>query len=236
MCDGMRMDRRLMLIGVMLVVLSMTMATQYVTTKATYSFTIVHPSNADIRFIASDNSSTDGERCLRVVNNGTGTQFVTLDLGSWMPDSSTNYTAAFGIVNEQGQYVNLTHINISGINASYLDMWVHGDRDLDAPSDGTSVQVIKDGAALFNANDRVWTFAPGDGDTSTMCADGSTQLQTLWDTDADVQYYDKEGNNSVNKTSDFVWVQISLDIKSDAAISGSASTGTIYIHFIASDS
>ena len=231
----MRIDRRLVLIGVMLVVLSMTMATQYVTTKATYSFTIVHPSNADIRFIASDNSSSDGERCLRVVNNGTGTQFVTLNLGSWMPDSSTNYTAAFGIVSEQGQYINLTHINISGVNASYLDMWVHGDRDVDAPSDGTAVQVIKDGTALFTANDRVWTFAPGDGDTETMCADGSTQLQTLWDTGANVQYYDQDGNNSVNKTSDFVWVQISLDIESDAAISGSASTGTIYIHFIASD-
>lgn len=230
----MRMDRRLVLIGVILVVLSMTMATQYANTRASYTFTIVHPSNADIRFIASDNSSSDGERCLRIVNNVSGSQYVTIDLGSWMPDSSTNYTAAFGIVNEQGQYINLTYVNISGVNASYLDMWVHGDRDVDAPDDASSVQIIQDGAALFTANHRVWTFAPGDGDVQTMSNDTSTQLQTLWDNGANVQYYDKEGNNSENGTSDFVWVQISLDI-SKTAITGSASTGTIYIHFIASD-
>ena len=53
----MRIDRRLTFIGVMLVVLSMTMATQYATTKVSYTFGIVHPSNADIRFVGSDNSS-----------------------------------------------------------------------------------------------------------------------------------------------------------------------------------
>jgi len=42
MCDGVRLDRRLVLIGVMLVVLSMTMATQYATTEVNYSFAIVH--------------------------------------------------------------------------------------------------------------------------------------------------------------------------------------------------
>lgn len=52
MYDGMRIDRRLVLIGVMLIVLSMTMATQYAVTKVGYSYSIVHPSDADIRFIA----------------------------------------------------------------------------------------------------------------------------------------------------------------------------------------
>ncbi len=50
----MRIDRRLMLIGVMLIVLSMTMATQYAVTKVGYSYSIVHPSDADIRFIVYD--------------------------------------------------------------------------------------------------------------------------------------------------------------------------------------
>ena len=229
------MDRRLVLIGVILIVLSMTMATQYANIKATYSFNIVHPSNADIRFIASDNSSTDGVRCLRVVNNVTGAHYVTLDLGSWMPNSDINYTAAFALVNEQGQYVNLTYVNMSGTNATYLDMWVHGDRDVDAPDDGTSVKIVNDGVALFSASDTVWTFAPGDGDIGTINADGSTNLVNIWDDSAYVWYYDYEGNNSENKTSDFVWVQISLDIASDAAISGSVSTGTIEFHFRASD-
>ena len=46
----MRLDRRLTLIGIMIIVLSVTMATQYATTKVGYSYSIVHPSNADIRF------------------------------------------------------------------------------------------------------------------------------------------------------------------------------------------
>ncbi|MEA3458072.1 MAG: hypothetical protein U9R21_05280, partial [Candidatus Thermoplasmatota archaeon] len=65
----MKIDRRLMLLGVMLVVLSVAVATQYATTKVNYSYSIVHPSNADIRFVASDNSSEDGNRLLRVADN-----------------------------------------------------------------------------------------------------------------------------------------------------------------------
>ena len=61
----MRLDRRLTLIGIMIIVLSVTMATQYATTKVGYSYSIVHPSNADIRFIGADNSS-DGTMVLRV--------------------------------------------------------------------------------------------------------------------------------------------------------------------------
>jgi hypothetical protein len=219
----------------------MTMATQYANTRASYTFTIVHPSNADIRFISADNSSSDGERCLRVSNNGSGTQFVTLSLGDWMPDSSTNYTAAFAIVNEQNQYVNLTYVNISGTNATYLDMWVHGNRSTDAPSEAgaAAVQIVDNGAALFSASDTVWTLAPGDGDVTTISADyrtsgGQTHLPVIWDTGANMWYNDFSANYSSNKSSDFVWVQICLDIDKDAAISGSASTGTIYFHFQAS--
>ena len=52
MCDGMRkIDRRLTLVGVMFIILSMSMATQYATTRVTYSFSIVHPSESDIRYI-----------------------------------------------------------------------------------------------------------------------------------------------------------------------------------------
>ncbi len=83
MCDGMKIDRRLTMLGVMLIVLSMTMATQYATTAVTYSFGIVHPSNADIRYIGSDNSSNGGVRVLRVSNNASGSKFVTMELGNW---------------------------------------------------------------------------------------------------------------------------------------------------------
>src|SRR5512137_943577 len=128
----MRIDRRLVLLGIVIIVLSMTMATQYATTKVAYSFAIVHPSDADIRFIGSDNSSGDSQRVLRVTNNDTGGPYsVTIELGSWMPNSQKNYTAAFGIVNEEVQAVNITYVNVSGVNASYLDIWLHGDRSED---------------------------------------------------------------------------------------------------------
>ncbi len=226
----MRIDRRLVLIGVMLIVLSMTMATQYATTKVSYSFAIVHPSNADIRFIASDNSSDDGLRVLRVSNNGSGTQYLTLELGDWAPNQKKNYSAAFGIVNEENFAVNITYINISGTDASYLDIWLHGDRDADYSGDSaSSIKVVNDGSALYTASDVVWTLAAGDGTTTTMCADGSTQLNTLWDDSSHIQYSVNDANNSVNETSDFVWVGVSLDLPSDAA--AATPTGTIYIHF-----
>jgi len=101
MCDGMRLDKRLIVLGVVIIVLSMTMATQYATTRVTYSFAIVHPSEADIRYIGSDNSSDDNQRVLRVNNNASGSMYATMELGDWMPDSQKNYTAAFGIVNEE---------------------------------------------------------------------------------------------------------------------------------------
>lgn len=225
----MRIDRRLVLIGVMLVVLSMTMATQYATTKISYSFAIVHPSNADIRYIGSDNSSDDGLRVLRVTNNNSGSQYLTLELGDWAPNQRKNYSAAFGIVNEEPFAVNITHINITGTNATYLDIWLHGDRDADYGGDGTSIKVVDNGVAQYTSSSVVWTLAAGDGDTSTMCADGSTQLNTLWDAASHIQYSVNDANNSVNGTSDFVWVGVSLDLPSNAG--AGSPTGTIYIHF-----
>ena len=225
----MRIDRRLMLVGVLIVVLSTTMATQYATTRAAYSFTIVHPSDADIRFIGSDNSSHDSQRVLRVENNNSGTRFVTLELGYWMPDSRKNYTAAFGIVNEESVAVNITHINVSGTNSSFIDIWLHGDRDADYTSDGiASVKVVSDGSALYSASDVVWTLAAGDGDSTDM--DGGA-IQTPWDETSHVRY-SVDDTDAGNETDDYVWVGISLDV--DKYAQEQAATGTIYIHFKAS--
>ena len=229
----MRIDRRLTLIGVMLVVLSMTMASQYATTKVTYSFAIAHPSDADIRFIGSDNSSGDNQRVLRVNNNNSGTQYVTLEFGDWMPNSDKNYTAAFGIVNEETLPVNITYINVSGINSSYLDIWLHGDRDVDVSLDAggsAPVRVVNDGVALFGATDCVWVLGAGDSDPFEMNTSGGDDIETPWDETANVRY--SEANwDAVNGTQDFVWVQISLNIDQYATVQ--SAIGTIYIHFTA---
>ena len=226
MCDGMRLDKRLMLLGIIIVVLSMSMATQYAVTRATYSFAIAHPSNADIRYIGSDNSSDDGLRVYRVTNNVTGAQYATIELGDWMPNSRKNYTAIIGIVNEEGFAVNITHINISGTNATYLSMWLHGDRDVDYTTDGAaSVMVIRDGTALYSSSSIAWTLAAGDGVVTSM--DGGN-IATPWEETSHVRWSVSD-TNAANETDDYVWLGISLDIPSDGAVG--TPTGTIYIHF-----
>ena len=231
MCDGMRLDRRLVLLGAILVVLSMTMATQYATLRASYSFAIVHPSEADIRYIGSDNSSADSYRVLRVNVNDSGTQYVTIELGSWMPNSRKNYTAAFGIVNEEEFSVNITHINVSGTNASYLDIWLHGNRTEDYDGDGpTSVLVVNDGVALYDSTTVAWTLAAGNSDPNNMNTGGAA-ITTPWDDFSHVRYC-IDDTNAVNETDDYVWVGIGLDIPSDSALA--TPTGTIYIHLKAS--
>jgi len=227
----MKADRRLTILGVLLIVMSMTMATQYATTKVGYEFAVVHPSDADIRFIGSDNSSDSNGRVLRVEDgtNASGHKNVKIVLGDWMPNSEKNYTAAFGIVNEEGFKVNISHINVSGTGTTWMNIWLHGDRDVDAPSDGTAVKVVTAGAANFDADNEVWTLGAGNGDPDDMSNDTVTQLSTPWDETAHVRYSINDANNSVNETSDFVWVQVALDIPSDAA--NLSYSGTIWVHF-----
>jgi hypothetical protein len=223
----MRIDRRLVLIGIMIIVLSMTMATQYASTQVGYSFAIVHPSNADIRFIGSDNSSDDGNRVLRVLNNNSGTQYLTIELGDWAPHQKKNYTAAFGIVNEEPFAVNITHVNVSGTNATYLDVWLHGDRDADYAGEvaDSVVRVVNDGVAVYSSTNVAWTLAAGDGTTTTMDGAGVT---TLWDTVSDVQY-SVDDTDATNETDDYVWVGVSINLPSTAG--AGTPTGTISIHF-----
>jgi hypothetical protein len=224
----MRIDKRLILIGAMIIVLSMTLATQYATTRITYSFTIVHPSDSDIRYIGSDNSSADALRVLRVTDNSSNDKYATIELGSWMPDSEINYTAAFGIVNEEQFPVNITYINISGDNTSFFTIWLHNDRDADYTGDTANQQVkVWDGSngAVYNANSVVWTLGAGNGDSSD-CDAGDTN----WDDTSGVRF-SLSDTDATNETSDFVWVGISLDIPSGEWTAASASTGTIYIHF-----
>ena len=225
MCDGMRIDRRLVLIGVMLVVLSMTMATQYATTKIGYEFNIVHPSNADIRFIGSDNS-TDNVRVLRVDgDNSSAARSIKLTLGGNITvNQNKTYTAAFGIVNEEPFAVNITHINVSTADTDYMQIWVHGDRDALPNSDASSVMVWDKASKGFSSSSCVWQLGAGNQDASNM--DGSS-INTVWDGTAHVRY-STSNVDAVNQTDDYVWVQISLDVP-DGASSASYS-GTVWVH------
>lgn len=224
----MRIDRRLMLIGVMLIVLSMTMATQYAVTKVGYSYSIVHPSDADIRFIAYD-KAPDDIYLLRVLNNGSTDQDITVPFGNVSASQNKTYTAAFGIVNEEQYAVNITHVNVSmdGTGTDYMQIWFHGSQNQTAENDATSVYVWDKGSIQggYSASTCVWQLAAGDGDTTTI---NGASNSTFWNEQAHIQYATL-GYTAVNQTDDYVWVQISITPPLNADSSHTYS-GQIWIH------
>lgn len=222
----MRIDRRLVLIGVMLIVLSMTMATQYAVTKTGYSYSIVHPSDADIRFIASDNA-TDGIFLLRVNGTNASTdQALILSFGNVSANQNKTYTASFGIVNEEPFAVNITHINVSADGGTdYLQVSLHGDRDTACSSDSSSILIWDKGSTDYTASHTIWKLGAGDTDRSTLDAAAG---YTKWNERAFIQYslYDVD---AVNGTDDYVWFQISI-VPGETADSSVTYNGQIWIY------
>jgi hypothetical protein len=229
-----------MLIIVVLVVLSMTMATQYATTKIGYSYGIVHPSDASIRYIGSDNASTgDGFRILRVDGSNGTTAILKLDFGNFSLDYvNKTFTSAFGIVNEEPFAVNITHINVTSTTDDILQIWLHGNRDAKIENDGTSVFMWNRDTTINASSTTAWTLGRGDSDPTTMrynVSDAGSEVTTLWDSNKHVRYsVDDEGiacgigqsGRTSSNASDFVWVQISLRL----GAATDSDTGTIYIH------
>jgi hypothetical protein len=235
----MKLDRRLAILGILLVVATMVAATQYAVTRLGYEYNIVHPSDADVRYIGSDNSS-DNIRVLRVAGNNSSMVSLKLRLGgNFTTNQQTIYTAAFGIVNEENYSVNITHINVSSTNWTYLKIWLHGDRDANANStttDPTSVYMYNNDTLINGTNTTAWILASGDADPNTMCYNVSDRtncsINTTWDETAHVRY-SLNNSNATSELSDFVWVQVAVDIGDVADYLG-LHTGTIYIH-LASD-
>jgi len=231
-----------MIIGVLFLILNMAISTQYATTKVGYEYSIVHPSDSEIRFIGSDN--TTGGRVLRV--DGTnGTSSLKLTLGNWSAGVNKIYSAAFGIVNEEQVSVNIKYINVSSINHTYLTIWLHGDRDANANSttnDPTTVLMFNNNTVVNASNTTAWTLAPGDGDSSDMCSNVSNRSQyssnTTWDNTSHVRYSFNDSiaygvgmfGRTASNASDFVWIQVAIDIPNSIDGAG-AHTGTVYIHF-----
>ena len=221
----------------MLVVLSMTMATQYVSTKVGFSYSIVSPSNADIRFIASDNSS-DGYKVLRINNNATFN--IQLIFGNWSQRTNKTYTAAFCIVNEEKFKVNITSINVTTVptNRDYMQIWLHGNRSYivgDETSPSAKAYVWNKGPRNFGSTSCVWQLGAGNGNPADMSADGITQIGTGWDPVNNTHIrYSLSNTPAVNRTSDFVWVQISLNIPDGATLGGIS--GSIWLNFRATTS
>ena len=246
---GLHLDRKFIAVGILIVLLSTLFATQYATTKVSFQYAIVHPSNADIRFVGSDNSSDDGWRVLRVSgDNGTNAK-IGLEFGDWSANMNNTYTAAFAIVNEEPFAVNITYVSVTNTsgNSDYMQIWLHGNGSLKAEDDPTSVFLYNNGTTYYTASSTAWVLAKGDGDASTMypnISDSGTMISTTWDESAHVRYTTNlsGGNDDAfqigsngrtrDNASDFVWVQISINVPAGAV--GDAHAGTIEVHFQAS--
>ena len=231
----MKVNRKWMILAILFLLLNMAVATQYAVTKVGYVYTIVHPSDASIRYIGSDNSS-DGIRVLRVSgSNVTNIQLI-LRLGDmYTSNMKKTFTAAFGIVNEETYPINITYINVSSSNYTYMKIWLHGNRTANANStltDPSSVFMWDNNTIINATNTTAWTLAPGDANSSSMCYNVSDRtnctIPTPWDETAHVRY-SINNSNATSGVSDFVWVQITVDISNSIESIG-AHTGTIWIH------
>ena len=231
----MKVSRKWLVLAVVFLSFNMITATQYAVTKVGYQYSILHPSNARIRFIGSDNN-TDGERILRVTGDNSTNVGIILELGDrFAPNSNTYFTAALGIVNEERFTVNITHINVSSDNATYLKIWLHGDRDANANDtmfDPSTVLMWDNTSSINLSNTTAWTLAPGNEDPDDMCYNytdpTNCSINTTWDETAHVRYSVND-TNAVSNYSDFVWVQIAVMIP-EAADSIGLHTGEIWIH------
>ena len=180
----MKVKRKCLILAVVFLILNLVTATQYAITKVDYLYTVVHPSDASIRYIGSDNSS-DGQRVLRVTGDNSTSLGLQLRLGDMYSSNMVRtFSAAFALVNEETYPVNITHINISSSNNTYIKIWLHGNRTANANSttnDPTTV-LMWDNDTIVNTSDTTaWTLAAGNGYSSNMSADGTTQIATPWD-------------------------------------------------------
>ena len=227
----MKVKKKYLILAVLFLILNLLTATQYAVTKVDYLYTVVHPSNASIRYIGSDNSS-DGIRVLRVTGDNTTSLGLQLRLGDMYSNNMVRtFSAAFALINEETYAVNITHINVSSVNHTYLKIWLHGNRTANANStsnDPTTVLMWDNDTVVNASTTTAWILAAGNSGADNMSADGTNQISTPWDETAHVRY-SRNNTNATSGVSDFVWVQISIEIPTTVDLVGDH-TGTIWIH------
>lgn len=219
--NGMR--KKLLIVGVALVAISAVAATQYARAELSYTYNINHPSNGFIRFVGGDNA-TDGMRVLRADGNN---ETLELDFGDMTAGVNKTYTAAFAIVNEENFSVDITDVEVTTGDADYMQIWLHGDPGDKAEDDATSVFLWNKGTDV-DGDTTAWTLAAGNSQPADM--DGTT-IATSWDSTAEVRYTE-DTTPASDGNDDYVWIQISLDVPSDADLN--PHTGTITFDFQAS--
>ena len=231
----MNIEFRLFIIGMLLVITTMAVATQFAITDMQYEYEIIIPVVPDygIKYIGSDNSS-DGIRVLRIVPDEADSFKIVL--GNVSMNYQWTYSAAFGIVNEDKFTKRITHIEVFSSAPTYLKIWLHGDRDVNAnnvSNDPTSVLMYDNGTVVNGSDTVAWTLAPGDRNATTICSNTTGRKRytniTNWDETAEVRY-SLNNTDALSGISDYVWVQIELNIPSSVD-TDRVRSGSIYIHF-----
>jgi len=231
----MNIEFRLFIIGMLLVIATMAVATQFAITDVQYEYEIIIPVVPDdgIKYIGSDNSS-DGIRVLRIVLDEADSFKIVL--GNVSMKYQWTYSAAFGIVNEDKFTKRITHIELFSSNSTYLKIWLHGDRDVNAnnvSNDPTSVLMYDNGTIVSGSNTVAWVLAPGDKDATTICSNTTDRKRytnmTIKDKVACVRY-SLNDTAAKSEISDYVWVQVELNIP-PSVDAKDVHTGSIHIHF-----
>jgi len=231
----MNIEFRLFIIGMLLVVTTMAVATQFAITDVQYEYEIIIPVVPDygVNYIGSDNSS-DGVRVLRTDQSESDSYKIVL--GNVSTNYQWIYSAAFGIVNEDKFDKRITHIEVSPSTLTYLKIWLHGDKDSNAnnvSNDPTSILMYDNGTVVNGSNTVAWILAPGDNDAKTICSNITDRKQytnmTSGDETAGVRY-SLNNTNVKSEISDYVWVQVELNIPLPVSTT-KVRTGSIYIHF-----
>jgi hypothetical protein len=216
------MRKKLTLVLILAITLSTISATQYVRADVGFSYELVHPSDADIRYIGSDNAA-DGLRVLRADSSNSS---VSLEFGKWSGNQTKTYTAAFGIVNEEMFPVQINDVSVVMHDgaADYMQIWLHAHEDMYAADEAVGDRVFMWDRGV-DPNDDNWILGAGNQDSS----DAGFGL-TPWDPVSRVRYGSGTSSaGAVQAVSDFVWVQISLVLPGGSDIN--QISGTISFSF-----
>lgn len=226
---------RLFILGMLLLISTMAVATQFALLDIQYEYEIIIPIIPDygLKYIGSDNSS-DGIRLLRADNSQNDSY--KLVLGNVSENYNWVYSAAFGIVNEDNFFKNITHIEVISTTVTYLKIWLHGKKDVNAnnlSNDPTSILMYDNGTIVSSSDTIAWTLAPGDNNAKTICSNITDRDKytnyTSWDETAGIRY-SLNNTDITSELSDYVWLQIELDIPLSTDLS-ELNLGVIYIHF-----
>jgi hypothetical protein len=224
---------RLFVIGMLLLITTMAVATQFALSDLEYQFIVGIIPDQGIHYIGSDNS-TDGIRVLR--RTDPNSENFQLFLGNISSNSKWTYSSAFAIVNEDRFVKHITHIDVISNNNTNIKIWLHDHKknNANSMSDTTNSVLMYNNGTIKNYNKTIaWTLAPGDRNASTICSNitdiKNYTSNTSWDSIANVRY-SLNNDPTKHQYSDYVWVQIEIVIPADMHIKEQY-LGSIHVHF-----